>query len=119
MREMFAAAAIDDVNRLKEIFLPDFYAFDLGKRFDGLELAELIRAAHAAGQSFVWSVTEPETHVVGDWAWITYVNRGSVATAVEVTPMIWLESAVLRRDDGRWRVQFLHSTRVPVAPKPE
>ena len=46
MRAMYAAATIDDEARLKEIFADDFYAFDLGKRFDGMELAQVIKAAH-------------------------------------------------------------------------
>lgn len=113
LRAMYAAAAADDVERLKEIFTDDFYAFDLGKRFDGMALAELIKSAHAAGASFVWTVNEPETHVIGDWAWITYVNHGSVTNASGVTPVTWLESAVLLRDGDRWRIRFFHSTRAP------
>jgi hypothetical protein len=49
----------------------------------------------------------------GDLAWITYVNRGSVGDAAGVTPVTWLESAVLRHDGRRWRIRFFHSTRVP------
>jgi ketosteroid isomerase-like protein len=113
MRAMYAAAAIDDEARLKEIFADDFYAFDLGKRFDGMALAQLIKAAHAAGRTFVWTVKDPETHMHGDLAWITYVNRGSVGDAAGVTPVTWLESAVLRHDGRRWRIRFFHSTRVP------
>jgi hypothetical protein len=29
--------------------------------------------------------------------------------------MTWLESAVLRREGGRWVIAFLHSTRVAAA----
>jgi ketosteroid isomerase-like protein len=113
MRAMYAAATADDFARLKEIFTEDFYAFDLGKRFDGMALAELIKGAHEAGTAFVWTVNDPETHVIGDWAWITYVNRGSITNASGVTPVTWLESAVLVHDAGRWRIRFFHSTRVP------
>jgi ketosteroid isomerase-like protein len=116
MRAMYAAASVDDEVRLKAIFADDFYAFDLGKRFDGMELAHLIRDAHAAGKSFVWSVDEPQTHLRGDLAWITYVNRGSIGDASGATPATWLESAVLHHDGSRWRIRFLHSTRVPANP---
>jgi len=115
MREMYAAASVDDLAALRRIFANGFYAFDLGMRFDGMALAELIQAAHARGQRFVWSVEETETHVLGDWAWITYVNRGSVTVGGAQTAVTWLESAVLRRDTGRWRIQFFHSTRAPAS----
>ena len=114
VRAMYAAASTDDLATLKEIFTEDFYAFDLGKRFDGMALADLIKGAHAAGTTFAWTVNDPETHVIGDWAWITYVNRGSVTNASGVTPVTWLESAVLVRNSGRWRIRFFHSTRARV-----
>ena len=66
-----------------------------GKRFDGDALMELIKTAHAAGKVYVWNVTEPEVHIEGDIAWITYVNRGSIQDASGTKSMNWLESAVL------------------------
>jgi ketosteroid isomerase-like protein len=115
IRAMYAAAAVDDDAALARIFTADFYAFDLGKRFQGMALAELIKTAHAAGKRFVWTVTEPDVHVVGDLAWLSFVNSGSVGDAAGTAPVTWLESAVLRFEEGRWRVQFFHSTRVPPA----
>lgn len=111
MREMYAALTADDEVRLKMIFAPGFYAFDAGKRFDGMALAELVKDAHKAGKTFVWTVTEPDVHVNCDWAWITYVNRGSVGDASASQPAIWLESAVLHYETGRWRIAFFHSAR--------
>jgi ketosteroid isomerase-like protein len=115
VREMYAAASVDDMAGLARIFTADFYAFDVGKRFDGMALAELIKAAHADGKRFIWTVTEPEVEIAGDWASISFVNRGSVGDAAGMTPVTWLESAVLRFEDGRWRVRFFHSTRAAPA----
>lgn len=113
MREMYRAAAADDFEALRAIFDEAFYAFDLGQRFDGMALPELIRQAHAGGAQFVWTVQDADTHIVGDWAWIAYVNRGSVSDGKAATAVTWLESAVLRNDGSRWRIQFFHSTRAP------
>jgi hypothetical protein len=49
MREMYEAAAADDFDALRVIFDEGFYAFDLGRRFDGMALPELIKQAHAGG----------------------------------------------------------------------
>jgi hypothetical protein len=113
MREMYEAAAADDFDALRVIFDEGFYAFDLGRRFDGMALPELIKQAHAGGAQFVWTVQDADTHVVGDWAWIAYVNRGSISDGNAASPVTWLESAVLRRDGSRWRIRFFHSTRAP------
>ena len=112
VRAMFAAFAADDLAKFHEVTTPDFYAFDGGERFKGDELVELIKKAHAGGKTFVWTITEPSVHVEGDVAWITYVNDGSMQDSAGTKKMAWLESAVLRKKDGKWRVHFLHSTRV-------
>lgn len=113
VRSMYVAATKDDLAQFHSVVSPDFYAFDLGKRFTGDELMELIRKAHAAGKIYVWRVTEPEVHIDGATAWITYINRGSLQDATGTKNLSWLESAVLRKDKENWRIHFFHSTRVP------
>jgi ketosteroid isomerase-like protein len=56
-------------------------------------------------------VTQPEVHVVGNVAWITYVNKGSVKNAAGTQQVTWLESMVLEKPDGKWKIHFVHSTR--------
>ena len=111
LREMYAAATADDLGAFKAIVDEGFYAYDLGKRFDGMALMELIQRAHAEGHEFVWTVQDADSHVDGDHAWIAYVNRGSVSDGKVVTAVTWLESATLRHDGARWRIRFFHSTR--------
>ncbi|MFN2475332.1 MAG: DUF4440 domain-containing protein [Chthoniobacterales bacterium] len=111
VRSMFAAFAADDLPRFHAVTAPEFFAFDVGKRFDGEALMNLIKEAHAKGTLFVWKVTEPTVHVQGDVAWTTYVNDGSIQDPSGTKKMTWLESAILHKDEGVWRIQFLHSTR--------
>jgi hypothetical protein len=111
LHQLFEAASHDDDHLFKEVLAPNFYAFDNGKRFDGVQLPQLIKAAHGAGKIYVWSVNDPEVHITCDWAWVTYTNRGSIGDASGTQPMSWLESAVLHYEGQRWRIQFLHSTR--------
>jgi ketosteroid isomerase-like protein len=111
---MFAALAAEDIPKLRAVLAPDFYAFEAGGRVTGDALIDLLKQAHAAGKVYVWTVNEPEVHIDGSTAWITYLNRGSIKDAAETRDVSWLESAVLRKDKGNWRIQFFHSTRVPV-----
>ena len=111
LNQLFEAARHDDEKLFKEVLAPNFYAFDNGKRFDGMQLPQLIKAAHGAGKTYAWSVSDPEVHIACDWAWVTYTNRGSVGDASGTQPMTWLESAVLHYQGQRWHIQFLHSTR--------
>lgn len=111
MRSMYTALRTDDATLFAQVTTPDFYAYDVGKQFTGEQLLALIKSAHAAGRVFVWQVTEPRVHIEGNTAWLTYLNRGSVGDASGSKPVTWLESAVLHRMDGIWRIHFLHATR--------
>lgn len=112
VRSMFAAFAADDFAKFHEVAAADFYAFDGGARYQADELIEFLKKLHASGKTFAWTITEPSVHVAGEVAWITYVNDGSIGDSSGTKKMSWLESAVLRKNNGKWRVQFLHSTRV-------
>jgi ketosteroid isomerase-like protein len=113
VRSFFAAAATDDLAKFRAVTTPDFYAFDAGGRLTSDALMDLIKAAHAAGKVYVWTVNEPEVHISADIAWITYVNRGSIKDASGTKEVSWLESAVLQKEKDVWRIHFFHSTRVP------
>ena len=113
IRLFFAAATAVDLDKLHAVTAPDFYAFDAGGRFTRDALMDLIKAAHAAGKVYVWTVNEPEVHISGDIAWITYVNHGSIKDASGTKDVTWLESAVLQKEKGIWRIHFFHSTRAP------
>jgi len=113
MRTLYVAATNDDLALFHSIVAPGFYAYDIGKRFTGDELMATIKSAHETGVVFAWRVAEPEVRVEGSLAWITYVNRGSITDASGARDVTWLESAVLQKEKDRWRIQFLHSTRVP------
>lgn len=111
MREMYRALADGDAACLSAVLADDFDCFDVGRRFDGPGFAKLIADAQKAGKRFVCTVQDETVHVEGNWAWIKYINRGSVGDATGVTPVTWLESAILRREDNHWRITFFHSSR--------
>jgi ketosteroid isomerase-like protein len=113
MESMYVAMSTGDFDLFHRVTAPDFFAFDNGTRLDGDALMQLVRNLHAAGKKYVWNVTEPRVEVFGDTALVTYVNRGSVQDESGRKDVTWLESALLRRDDGTWRIRFLHSTRMP------
>ena len=113
LETMYAAFTTDDPAKFRTVAASDFHAFDGGKRFTGESLMALIKSLQAAGRVYVWRVTEPEVHVHGDIAWMTFVNRGSIQDASGTKDATWLESAVLRREPAGWRILFFHSTRVP------
>lgn len=116
LRNLFAAAIAENSAQFRALLTPDFYCFDGGRRFDVDSLYHLVLTLHKAGNVYSWSVNEPEVHISGNLAWITYVNRGSITNQSGTQQLSWLESAILVKDSGHWRVRFFHSTRVPPPP---
>ncbi|MGB8478287.1 MAG: nuclear transport factor 2 family protein [Acidobacteriaceae bacterium] len=114
VRTMFVAAAKDNITLFHSVASPDFYAFDNGRQFHGDELMALIQQLHAQGHVFVWKVTEPKVHLDCHMAWIAEINVGSV----DGKPTRWLESGMLKKTDGKWRVQFFNSARAAETPLP-
>lgn len=119
LRAMYAAAQTDNLAAFHAVVTPGFYAFDGGTRFEGDALMRLIIALHAKGAKAVWTVTQPDVHISGDHAWIAYLNVGSLKMSADapVVSMQWLESATLVKQNGQWKIEFFHSTRVPAGPE--
>jgi hypothetical protein len=115
VKGIYAAAALDDLAKFHAVVAPGFYLYDAGARFDGDAIMSLIKAEHAKGKRFEWNVTEPDVHVIGDTAWIAYVNKGAVMDVSETKAQSWLESAFLEKRGEVWKIVFMHSTRVPAA----
>ena len=116
VKAIFAAAALDDLAKFHAVVGPGFYLYDAGARFDGDAIMTLIKAEHTKGRRYEWNVSEPDVHVMGDAAWIAYVNKGAMTDDSGTKAQSWLESAFLERRGGVWKIVFMHSTRVPAAP---
>jgi ketosteroid isomerase-like protein len=112
---IFTAARTDDVTKFDAVIAPGFYIFDAGARFDGDSIMALIKTQHLAGKLYEWNVTEPDVHVSGKTAWVAYVNKGSITDAAGSVNQNWLESAILQKQAGVWKIVFMHSTRVTMA----
>lgn len=110
---IFTAARTDDVAMFDSVIASDFYIYDGGVRFNGDAIMAFIKAQHDAGKRYEWNVTEPDVHINGNTAWISYVNRGSITDASGTTKQQWLESAFLQKQGDMWKIVFMHSTRVP------
>jgi ketosteroid isomerase-like protein len=113
LKAIFEAARTNDAALFNSVVSPDFYLFEAGSRMDGAGMLALVKTQHDLGKSFEWNITEPDIHVGGDMAWVAYVNKGSVTDATGTKKLSWLESGALRKQEGRWKIVFLHSTRIP------
>ncbi len=102
--------------KFDSVIAPGFYMFDGGIRLSRNAVIDFITAQYAAGKRYE-NVTEPDVHIRGNTAWIAFVNRSSITDTSGTAKQTWMESAFLQKKAGIWRIAFLHSTRVPEAPR--
>jgi hypothetical protein len=113
VRGWFGAFARNDYQAGYALQTPGFYAYDNGQRYNGTVLGELVRSAKAAGGVIQWNLGPVDVHMGCDVAWAAWINKGAAGSSGAAQPETWLESAALRYQDGHWRMEFLHSDRVP------
>lgn len=110
IRAFFAALAIDDDEAVRSLTTPNFYAYEIGKRYTGPELSKLIGDAHKSGRVMQWNIGQVDARVDCNLAFAAWENIGAAGTAAKLEPRAWLESASLLRQGDRWVIDFLHST---------
>lgn len=115
VRAMYAAAMAGDKAGMVATFGPGFRAFDTGKAYSAEAFSGLVDYLKSAHVTMAWTVIEPHETVACDVAWIDWDNKGSATDAKGTRPIEWLESAVLRWQDGAWKLVFFHSTELAAA----
>jgi hypothetical protein len=113
MNTFFKALETENQSELNSVVAPDFYIFDNGAKFDRNSIVDFIRHVHASGKQVDWNITDPDIHVFGQIAWIAYVNKGRISSGGTSSDQSWLESAFLEKKSGKWKVDFMQSTRIP------
>lgn len=51
-----------------------------------------------------------ETKIDKNRAWVYYRNKADISSKTRNLTVKWLESAILRKEKGRWRMELMHST---------
>lgn len=111
IRDFFVALRGEGDVAFEDVTTSSMYSFDVGERFEGRALADVIIEALGEGVEINWTLGPMDTKVACDVAWSQWENTGSAGTPPDVRPVRWLESAVLVYEDGRWKIDFFHSQR--------
>jgi hypothetical protein len=110
VRSFFAALAADDDAEVQRLTTPNFYAYDVGKRYSRPELSKVIADAHKSGRIIQWNIGQVDARIDCNLAFAAWENTGAVGSEGQLQARVWLESALLVRHQDRWLIDFLHST---------
>ena len=111
VKELFAAMARHDGKAMRATSTEDFQLLEHGEDWS---MNRLIEAVQPKGKpyerrNFFRQIRVREN---GDVAWVSYWNKAELRRAGGLRTVVWLESAVMVKEDGEWKVQLLHSTRL-------
>jgi ketosteroid isomerase-like protein len=58
-----------------------------------------------------------DSKVAGDMAYLYYNNQATIRSKGTLIRIKWIENAVLYKENGGWKIHFMHSTMVDRSPR--
>ena len=98
--------------RLRETTTPDFILLEDGEVWNIDTLIAKIEPMKKQRFKRVNKFSFITTEEKGDIAWVSYHNTAEFTVNDKVQTVNWLESAVLIKQSGVWKMKLLHSTRI-------
>lgn len=111
VKELFAAMSKHDGKAMQETSTDDFQLLEHGEDWT---MQQLVDAVQPKGKPYVRKnfFNQIRAYQKGDVAWISYWNKAEITRDGGLRTVVWLESAVVVKEDNRWKVQLMHSTRL-------
>lgn len=110
----FDALEASDYDSLRAVVTADFELVEDTAIMSTDEFVSFAKSFREGGTTLTWKLGDFNTEIRRSVAWTRYRNRGRMTSPDgAVTRLEWLESAVLVKVDGQWKIDRLHST--PIA----
>lgn len=109
---------ISDINadNMRACTTSDFTLLEEGEVWILDTLISKISARKNSGIQRVNSFEFIKTEQMGNIAWVSYYNTADFSLNEKKQTVKWLESVVLLKEKGKWKIKLMHSTRI-IPPK--
>lgn len=108
----FNGLSLVNVDSMKYYTTLDFHLLEDGQVWNMDTLLKKVLPRRNASVERINRFEFIRTEQQGDLAWVTYNNSAQFRVGEKQQLIMWLESAVLVRNKGRWQIQLLHSTKL-------
>ncbi len=98
-----------DYAEMRRLCSPGFRLFEDGEIWTVDDHVAFLRR-YEGKASIAYEFTEATGAVDGNVAWFTHRNSAKAQIEGKAISFEWIESAVLRKTNGEWRLVLLHST---------
>jgi len=111
VKELFSAMSKHNGKAMQETSTEDFQLLEHGEDWT---MQKLVDAVQPKGEPYERKnfFSQIRARQKGDVAWVSYWNKAEIRRESGLRTVVWLESAVMVREDDRWKIQLLHSTRL-------
>jgi hypothetical protein len=106
----FDALSIANIPQMKAEVSDGFILLENGEIWTIDTLANKISRPKPEGYLRQNSFDFIETKIEKNRAWVYYKNKAEITSKTRNATIKWLESAILRKEKGRWRMELMHST---------
>jgi len=106
----FDALSLTNIPQMKAEVSDDFILLENGEIWTIDTLANKISRPKPEGYLRQNSFDFIETKIEKNRAYVYYKNKAEITSKTRNATVKWLESAILRKEKGRWRMEFMHST---------
>ena len=111
VKELFAAMSKHDGKAMQETSTEDFQLLEHGEDWT---MQKLVDAVQPNGKPYVRKnfFSQIRARQEGNVAWVSYWNKAQISREGALRTVVWLESAVVVKENDRWKIQMMHSTRL-------
>lgn len=89
---------------------PDFVLYEAGMIWTNDTLTQKVKPNPTFPFERKNTFTFLRTEQHGDMAWVSYWNQAVIRRGDQIRNARWLESVVLVKQSGRWKIRMMHST---------
>ena len=106
----FDALSVANIPQMKAEVLDGFILLENGEIWTIDTLANKISRPKPEGYLRQNSFDFITTKIEKNRAWVYYKNKAEITSKTKNATIKWLESAILRKEKGRWQMELMHST---------
>jgi ketosteroid isomerase-like protein len=110
IRNFYDAASTHNFQGIRDLCTDDFIIFESGQVMNVEDFINFLTPFK--GATMTYNLEDIKKNVEDSVAWVTLRSKAKVTMGEQVMNYEWLESAVLKKQDGIWKVAFYHSTTV-------
>ena len=110
IRSFYDAATTHNFQGIRDVCTDDYILFESGQVMNVEDFINFITPFK--GATMTYNLEDVKVNVEGSVAWVRLRSKAKMTMGEQVMDYEWVESGVLKKQEGIWKIAFYHSTTV-------